>query len=317
MKILITGSSGYVGYVLSKFFSEKGISVVGLDVVSNPVWKGNDHFVFQNCDVRDKKRMEEIFSREKPTRVIHLAYLMEPIHDQKKNYGIDVIGSQNVLEIANVTRSVKQFVLFSSASAYGARSDNKLWIAEEQSLRPRDYRYGIHKKIVEEHYNHYAKRKNLKTVILRMCTAIGPSYHKKGGVVSLLANAPIFFRLNGRYCEIQFLHEDDLTALLDLIVKDAKVEGTFNLAPDSFSTTKELATSNIFVPLRLGFMRVVIALLWKLHLSSVMPAAMTLSTYGIVVSPEKLMKRYGYTFKYSTLEGFRDTVKKRKELGTL
>jgi len=317
MKILITGSSGYVGYVLSRFFSEKGVSVVGLDVVSNPVWKGNGHFVFQNCDVRDKKRMGEIFSQEKPTHVIHLAYLMNPIHDQKKNYEIDVLGSENVLGIANATKSVKQLVLFSSASAYGAWPDNKPWITEEQPLRPRDYRYGIHKKLVEEHYNRYAKRKNLKTVILRMCTAIGPSYHKKGGVVSLLANAPIFFKLNGRYCEIQFLHEEDLTALMNLIVDDTKIEGTFNLAPDSFSTTKELATSKIFVPLRLDFMRIVIALLWKLHLSSVMPAAMTLSTHGIVVSPEKLMKRYGYTFKYSTLEGFRDTVRKRRELGTL
>lgn len=46
MKILITGSSGYVGYILSKHFSEKGCEVVWLDVVKNHAWVGNDYFTF-------------------------------------------------------------------------------------------------------------------------------------------------------------------------------------------------------------------------------------------------------------------------------
>ena len=44
MKILITGSSGYVGYVLSKYFSEKNIKVVGTDIQPNHAWEGNKNF---------------------------------------------------------------------------------------------------------------------------------------------------------------------------------------------------------------------------------------------------------------------------------
>ena len=150
MKILITGSSGYVGYILAKYFSEKGVQIIGLSRKENPAWKGNKNFKFYSCDVTDKKNLEKIFSKEKPTHVIHLAYLMEPLHDVKKEYEIDVIGSMNTIEIANKTKSVKQFILFSSASAYGAWPENKLWIKEYQPLRPRDYRYGINKKKVEE-----------------------------------------------------------------------------------------------------------------------------------------------------------------------
>ena len=172
------------------------------------------------------------------------------------------------------------------------------------------------KKIIEEYYNNFKKRKNMKLVTVRMCTAIGPLYHKKGGVVSLLANAKIMAKLNNRYCELQFLHEDDLIALMNKIVKDSKIEGTFNLAPDSYSTTKELVFSNKFIPLPLFLIRGIIRILWGLRVVGMRAAAMTLSTYGIIVDPHKLMKRYNYKFKYSTYSGYMDTVKKRRKKGT-
>lgn len=315
MKLLITGSSGYVGYVLARYFSEKGVEVIGIDIARNPVWDGNENYSSHKCDITDKERLVEIFSKEKPSHVIHLAFLMDPLHDVKREYQIDVTGSINTLEAAAKCKSVKQFIQFSSASAYGAWPDNRLWIKEEQKLRPRDYRYGINKKIVEVYYN--TSPKDFKMVILRMCTAIGPSYHKKGGVVSLLVKAPILTKFNGRYCELQFLHEDDLTGLIELIVKDKKIEGTFNFSPDSYATTRQLAPNKFFLYVPLWLMRGIIRILWALRLSSVRPAAITLSTYGIIADPKKLMQRYKYKFKYSTLSGFKDTVKKRKANGTL
>jgi hypothetical protein len=61
----------------------------------------------------------------------------------------------------------------------------------------------------------------------------------------------------------------------------------------------------------------VVSLLWRLHLSDVMPAAMDLSTYGIIADPAKIMKRYDYRFKYGTLEAFKATVEERRKKGTL
>jgi len=317
LKILITGSSGYVGYIISKYFSEKGIEVIGLDVFKNHDWEGNKHFKFYMYDIRDREKIEEIISKEKPTTVIHLAYLMKPIHDTKKEYAIDVTGSKNILELSNSAKEVKQFIKFSSASAYGAWPNNKLWIKEEQPLKPRDYRYGINKKIVEEYYNDYPRRKDLKLIILRMCTAIGPLYHKKGGVVSMLINSPIMTKFNNRYCELQFLHEDDLNNLMDLIINDKKIEGTYNFAPDSYATTKDLAKTKIFIPFSLWLMRGATSLLWGLRLSKMRAAAIDLATYGIIIDPTRLTKRYNYKFKYTTKSGFEDTVKKRLEKGTL
>jgi len=239
---------------------------------------------------------------------------MEPLHDRKKHFAIDVQGSKNVFDIANQTSSVQQFIQFSSTSAYGAWPEKK-WLTETDDLRPRDYRYGQHKKIIEEYYLKEKTKMNL--VILRMCTAVGPLYHKKGGVISLLHNAPFMLKLNNRYCELQFIHEDDLTVLIHLIMSDSDISGIFNLTPDSYATTKQLAKTNMFIPLSLPFMRFLIGILWELRLVTIRPAAMTLSTYGIVASPHKLMSRYNYTFKYSTLQAVRETFTERKRLGTL
>lgn len=317
MKILITGSSGYVGYVLSKYFSEKKTKVIGLSTRKNHFWNGNKYFKFYNCDVLDRRKLEFIFMKEKPSHVIHLAYLMNPLHDRKTEDLIDINGSKNVIQIANKIKSVKQFIKFSSTSAYGAWPNNKLWIKETQKLRPRDYVYGINKKKVEGYYNKFKKRKDMKLVIVRMCTAIGPLYFKKGGVVSLLVKSPFLLKINNKSCELQFIHEDDLKNLVNLIVNDKKVEGTYNLCPDSYATTKKLAPNKIFLPVPLWLMRFAAQILWKLRITSMGKPAMTLSTYGIVADPSKLMKRYNYKFNYSTLEAFKDTVKKRKANETL
>ncbi|MBD3203169.1 NAD-dependent epimerase/dehydratase family protein [Candidatus Woesearchaeota archaeon] len=316
-KILITGSSGYVGYVLSKYFSEKKIPIIGVDVKSNPVWDGNKYFKFYKADVTDYDNFLDIFRKESPSHVIHLAFLMSPIHDEKRQQDIDINGSKNTMNAANKTSSVKQFIKFSSASAYGAWPDNKKWLKETDPLKPGDFRYGTNKKIVEKHLNEFDKRKDLNLIIIRMCTAIGPLYHKKGGVVSMLINSPFLIKPDGRYCEVQFIHENDLCALTELIINDKKIKGTYNLAPKDYSTTKKLVPDKLFLWIPLKLMSIILGMLWKLKLSDRMPAAARYSAYGIVIDPSKLIKRYGYKFKYTTLSGFSETVRKRKKLGTI
>ncbi|MGA1820794.1 MAG: NAD-dependent epimerase/dehydratase family protein [Thermoplasmatota archaeon] len=317
MKVLVTGSSGYVGMVLSRHLSERGADVIGLDVKGNRAWKGNDHFRFIECDVTDNGKVEEVFRSERPTHVIHLAYLMNPLHNKKREYEIDVEGSKNVFKAAIGAPSVKQFIQMSSTSAYGAWPDNRPWIKEEAPLRPRGYRYGINKKEVEEYMNYFRKRTHLKLVILRMCTAVGSSYHKKGGVVSILAKAPVLTKIGNRYAEVQFIHEDDLTAIIDLILGDPDIEGTFNLAPDSFATTRELSRAKLAVPVPLFLMKGLTSVLWVLHIASMRAPAIELSTYGIVADPKKLMKSLNYRFKYGTREAYFHTVEERKKRGTL
>ncbi len=311
MKILITGSSGYVGRVLSRHFIENGIAVTGIDTDYDGYLWQNPLFEFRPGSVTDMSFLKKVFTETAPTHVIHLAWLMNPLHDRLKEYSIDVTGSMHVLVCANQTRSVRQLVFLSSASAYGASAENPMWISEEAPLFPGDYRYGIYKKKVEECYGRFNRRNGLHIVIMRMCTAIGPSYHKRGGVLRLLAKSRVLPRFDGRFCELQFIHEDDLSRIMELVVRDGKISGTYNLAPDSYSRIDELAPGRIYLAVPLYVARAAVRILWHLRISSAMPGAMNLAAYGIVIDPYKIMKRYDYKFRYSTHKAYIDTVNRR------
>jgi len=235
---------------------------------------------------------------------------MKSLHDEKKEYEIDVEGSKNVIKISNDIKTVKQFIQFSSTSAYGARPDNKMWIKETTPLNPGKYRYGINKKIVEDFIKKFKARRGLKFVILRMCTATGPSEYKKGGLVELILKAPFLIAYNGKCPQMQLLHEYDLTALVHKIVMDKKIKGTYNLCPDTYASLKEFVPEKKFINLPAGLIKFITATLWNLHLSPFMPAAIDVSAYPIIADPAELKKRYNYKFKYSTLLGFKDAAEK-------
>ncbi len=318
-KILITGSNGYVGNFLAEYFCRRGVPVVGLDLSSMERQRAYPGFRFVRCDVRDRAAVERAFREADPTHVIHLAYLMDPQHDRSFEYDVDVNGSKVVFETAEATPSVRQFVHFSSASIYGAFPDNRLFITEDQAPRPRDWVYAQNKKIVEDYFAAYPKRPDLKLVNYRMCTAVGPSYYKAGGVVSVLAKAPVGLMLDGKAAEIQFIHEDDVKELTALVVDDPEIEGIYNLAADSYSDAREMnpTPKKIFLKLPKWLFKAVIAALWSIRLSDVSPTSVNLVAYGIVVSPRKLADRYGYKFRYSTKEAFFDAYEKRRKNGTL
>jgi len=266
-----------------------------------------------------EKQIEDIVQKHQPTHIIHLAYLMDPIHNKKLEYEIDVIGSQNAINAANQTPSLRQFILFSSTSIYGAHEQNPEFFTENSPVSPRDYSYAINKKIVEEFLSNFTKRPDLKTVILRMTTAVGPSYYKPGGVVSGFTKAPFALLVNGINTRLQFIHEDDVKALVEKIISDKSIEGVFNLCPTNYISMKELAkTQNkpaLYAPLWL--LTFIFWVLWNLHLASLTPAIARLMTYSIVGNGDKLATRYGYEYKYSSKTAFLDAVEKRRALGRL
>ncbi|MBI5422059.1 NAD-dependent epimerase/dehydratase family protein [Candidatus Peregrinibacteria bacterium] len=318
-KILITGSSGYCGNFLAVHFAGQGIPVVGVDLAPHAVIRDIPNFKFVALDVRNGEVLKRVMEMEQPSHVIHLAYLMDPNHDRKYEYDVDVMGSKNALQAANATPSVKQFIVMSSTSAYGANPDNPDWITEDRPLNPGSYNYGVYKKEVEEYCDQFNKRSDLKLVVFRMCTAVGPSYYKKGGVVSSVANAPFLLDILGGNGKLQFIHEDDVKAIFESVAKNEKLEGTFNLVPNDFSSTQELGTGlkKSFIPMPLGLLRFIFGALWSFHLAKLTPAMARLMAYGIVASPVKLMDALGYRFKYSTKGAFMDAVEKRRQNGTL
>ena len=55
---------------------------------------------FERLDVRDGAACRELIGRCAPDTLVHLAFILNPIHDEGLMYEVDVNGTSNVLEAA-------------------------------------------------------------------------------------------------------------------------------------------------------------------------------------------------------------------------
>ncbi len=91
MNCLITGDKGFVGSETSKLFQERGLNVVGYDLMDR-------------LDVRDYRLLEEFISKNDIHRILHLAAIAR-FADADKNpklaFETNVLGTRNVALAAN------------------------------------------------------------------------------------------------------------------------------------------------------------------------------------------------------------------------
>jgi UDP-glucose 4-epimerase len=306
MKVLITGSSGTLGSIIARSLEEKNIQVVGVDVKESHENGSPDSFKFYKCSITDKDLLEEIFRKEEPTNVIHLACTFNKVRNKQKEYEIDIGGSKNILELCNRTHSVKQLIYSSSATAYGGNRDNPIWLEEGHPLRPGSYSYGLNKKVIENIYSATPVREDININLIRICTVVGPTFDKPASVVSILLKwswLPAFYRDN----RVQFLHSEDFASLINLMISDKEIKGVYNIAPDSYSVVKEICPDKRYFKIPVFFITGLLSVLWTLKLMNLKPSAINNSIYPIILDPGKIKSKYGYEFKYTSNEAFEDT----------
>src|SRR5438128_3944424 len=129
MRYLITGGSGYIGTRLVQRLAEREETerVVIADI--RPPTAFRPKVTYERLDVRDAAAARELLAAEQPDALVHLAFVLNPMHDERTMYEIDVGGTHNVLEAAPAA-GPQQGRRTSSATAYGALPDDADPIAE-------------------------------------------------------------------------------------------------------------------------------------------------------------------------------------------
>ena len=113
-KILITGSSGFIGFHLAKKLLEKGNKVHGYDSMNsyydvklkkdrNKILKKYKNFSFTRSKIENKKILEKIFKVFKPNIVIHLAAqagVRYSLENPDVYLDTNILGTFNIIKIA-------------------------------------------------------------------------------------------------------------------------------------------------------------------------------------------------------------------------
>ncbi len=185
MKILLTGCAGFIGSHVSEALLKRGDSVVGVDNINDyydtkkkeknlEILKKNKNFIFYKEDIRNYEGLKEIFDKEKPDKVVHIAAragVRPSIQNPLLYEEVNVKGTLNLLDLAK-DHKIKSFVFASSSSVYGNRK--KIPFSETDNVDNPISPYAATKKAGELICYTYHHLYNMKITCLRFFTVYGP-----------------------------------------------------------------------------------------------------------------------------------------------
>ena len=111
-KILITGSSGFIGTNLLQFFIEKKIDVLGVDINTPKTTDHNNYF--KQVDITNYEEFKEIVIDYSPNYIIHLAARTDLNGIKLEDYSANTIGVKNLIKAAELLTNLKKIIVTSS-----------------------------------------------------------------------------------------------------------------------------------------------------------------------------------------------------------
>jgi len=172
--ILVLGSQGYIGSVLTDYLLKKNYQIIGVD---NFIYNQkkinffNKNYKFINCDLRNKEKIYKLIS--KVSYVVILAGLVgDPITKKYPKLANDINykGIKNVIKICNKSK-IKKLIFISTCSNYGITKGDKL-LKENHILKPISL-YAKQKVKIEKFL--LKNKFKFSITILRFATAFGLS----------------------------------------------------------------------------------------------------------------------------------------------
>ncbi len=270
MKVLVTGTAGFIGFHLAKRLLERGDTVVGIDNINDyydvtlkyarleetgisreaEKWHTKiqsakyPNYSFVRMNLEDRDQLNQLFEQEKFDKVCTLAaqagvrYSLENPHTYISS---NIVGFMNILEACR-HHNIKHLVYASSSSVYG--NNSKMPLSTSDNVDHPISLYAATKKSNELMAHTYSHLFGLPTTGLRFFTVYGPWGRPDMAYYlftrAILENQPIKVFNNGNL-ERDFTYIDDIIEGVIKVIDSlpstvVPVETSHDLSPSPNST---------------------------------------------------------------------------------
>jgi UDP-glucuronate 4-epimerase len=200
MKVLVTGTAGFIGFHLAKKLVEQDIEVIGIDNINDYYstdlkyarlseagisceaenWhkkitsSTNPNYSFVRMNLEDKEQLNQLFVTEKFDLVCNLAAqagVRYSIENPQAYIDSNIVGFINILEACR-HNNIKHLVYASSSSVYG--NSDKMPLSVSDSVDNPISLYAATKKSNELMAHTYSHLFGIPTTGLRFFTVYGP-----------------------------------------------------------------------------------------------------------------------------------------------
>ena len=250
MKILITGGAGFIGSAAIRYLiGQTTVHVVNVDALT---YAGNleslaevatsERYAFEKADIRDKKRLAQIFQSHQPGAVLHLAaesHVDRSIDGPEAFLQTNVIGTSRLLQTATEywntlpteRRAAFRFLHVSTDEVFGDLAAGGDPFSETTAYRPSSP-YAATKAAADHLVRAWGRTYRLPVVITNCSNNYGPYQFPEKliphMVLNALAGKPLPVYGDGRQIRDWLYVEDHARALWTVLTR-GRIGETYNV----------------------------------------------------------------------------------------
>lgn len=236
--VMITGVNGFIGTHLTKILAKQGYHVLGISIEEKSLLEEN--ITYEQADIADIERINQIFEQYKPDYVIHLAAI---VHKQsmlakyEDFYRINYLASKNIFENC-IKYHTRKLLFASTVEVYDMVDQAKL--TEVSVLNPKSD-YGKTKLMAEQELERLAQGTELEYAMMRFAPVYGKNftlnldrriYLKKDKIMYYFGKGDYFYNM----CSINNICD----FVSEYITYTGPLKGAFNISDTNNIKIREL-----------------------------------------------------------------------------
>ncbi len=224
MRVLVLGSSSWLGKLVARQLAAGGHEVIGLD---RRPWVDPPDGIETHCADILKREAEDVFRTRKPQVVVHMATVTWLAMRGEERHRVNLGGTRAVFEYCE-RYGVEHMMFVGRHSYYGAATDSPMVHTEDEPPQGLATFPELADLVAADLYAATAlwRMPKLTTTILRICYTLGPSGQGTLAAFLRARQVPLVLGFDPLF---QFMHEDDAAGAI-VTTLEKRIRGVYNVA---------------------------------------------------------------------------------------